>query len=129
MGLIAAVLIGQIAVDVGLFHSEVILYVSIAAIGTFATPSYELSVANKIFRMLLLIFVALFKAPGFMIGITVFLLYLVSLRPLNAPYLWPLLPFNPIALFQILIRRPVPGMILRPSIVHPRNRVRQRAGE
>lgn len=128
MGLIAAVLIGQIAVDVGLFHSEVILYVSIAAIGTFSTPSYELSVANKIFRMLLLICVAIFKAPGFIVGVAVYTLFLTSLRPLNAPYLWPLLPFNPIALYQILIRRPVPGSILRPSIVHPRNRVRQGLG-
>ncbi|RST61339.1 spore germination protein [Siminovitchia terrae] len=125
MGLIAAVLIGQIAVDVGLFHSEVILYVSIAAIGTFSTPSYELSVANKIFRMLLLITVALFKAPGFIVGCTVYILYLISLRPLNAPYMWPLIPFNPVALFQVLIRRPVPGSRLRPSIVHPRNRFRQ----
>lgn len=129
MGLIAAVLIGQIAVDVGLFHSEVILYVSIAAIGTFSTPSYELSVANKIFRMVLLIGVAIFKAPGFIVGVTIYLLFLISLRPLNAPYLWPILPFNPIALFQIFIRRPVPGSLLRPSIVRPRNRVRQRPGE
>ncbi|MFP3361971.1 spore germination protein, partial [Planococcus sp. SIMBA_143] len=54
MGLIAAVLIGQIAIDVGLFQPEVILYVAVASIGTFATPSYELSVANKMARLLLL---------------------------------------------------------------------------
>ncbi|WP_206435568.1 spore germination protein [Siminovitchia acidinfaciens] len=125
MGLIAAVLVGQIAVDVGLFHSEVILYVSIAAIGTFSTPSYELSVANKIFRMALLVAVALFKVPGLIVGCTVYFLYLISLRPLNAPYMWPLLPFSPKAFIHVLIRRPVPGSILRPSIVHPRNRFRQ----
>ncbi len=48
MGLIAAVLIGQIAIDVGLFVPEVILYLAVASIGNFATPSYELSIANKI---------------------------------------------------------------------------------
>ncbi|HEY4552087.1 MAG TPA: spore germination protein [Bacillaceae bacterium] len=125
MGLIAAVLIGQIAVDVGLFNSEVILYISVAAIGTFSTPSYELSVANKMARMALLIAVALFKVPGFVIGITVYLLFLVSLRPLGAPYLWPVLPFNPSAFMHILIRRTVPGSRLRPSIVHPRDPFRQ----
>lgn len=41
MGLIAAVLIGQIAIDVGLFVPEVILYISIASIGSYLTPSYE----------------------------------------------------------------------------------------
>ncbi|MCM3111568.1 spore germination protein [Lederbergia lenta] len=125
MGLIAAVLIGQIAVDVGLFGPEIILYISIVAIGTFSTPSYELSVANKMVRMILLIAVALFKAPGLIIGTTVFILFLTQLRPLNAPYLWPVLPFNPSAFTHILIRRPVPGSIFRPSIVHPRNKFRQ----
>lgn len=125
MGLIAAVLIGQIAVDVGLFMPEVILYISIAAVGTFSTPSYELSVANKIIRMLLLIVVAIFKLPGLVIATTLYIIFLVGLRPLNAPYLWPVLPFNPAAFLHILIRRAVPGSRLRPSIVHPRDRYRQ----
>lgn len=125
MGLIAAVLIGQIAIDVGLFVPEVILYVAVAAIGTFATPSYELSVANKIARLFLLLAVAFFKVPGFMIGSTLFILFLTQIRTLNAPYLWPFLPFNPQAFVQILIRRTVPGSAVRPSIVQPRDRFRQ----
>lgn len=125
MGLIAAVLIGQIAVDVGLFQAEVILYVAIVAVGTFATPSYELSVANKMVRMFLLICVALFKAPGFIIASTAYIIYLAQKRPLGAPYLWPLLPFNPIAFSHVLIRRAVPGARLRPSIVRPLDRIRQ----
>ncbi|MDQ0858550.1 stage V sporulation protein AF [Bacillus sp. V2I10] len=91
MGLIAAALIGQIAIDVGLFVPEVILYVAIAAIGTFATPSYELSIANKMLRLFLLILVAFFKAEGFVIGATVIFLFLTNIRSLNTPYLWPFL--------------------------------------
>lgn len=125
MGLIAAVLIGQIAVDVGLFNSEVILYVSVAAVGTFSTPSYELSVANKIVRMFLLVLVAIFHGPGLVIGATIFIIYLAQLRPLDAPYLWPLLPFHPAAFTHIIFRRAVPGALLRPSIVHPQDRYRQ----
>ncbi|WP_307255737.1 spore germination protein [Oikeobacillus pervagus] len=125
MGLIAAVLIGQIAIDVGLFVPEVILYVAIASMGTFATPSYELSIANKLVRLMLLILVALFKVPGFVIGTTLFILYLVRIRSLNTPYLWPFLPFNPAAFMQIIVRRSVPGSKIRPSIVHPRNRTKQ----
>ncbi|MGE6258894.1 spore germination protein [Heyndrickxia sporothermodurans] len=127
MGLIAAVLIGQIAVDVGLFVSEVILYVSVAAIGTYATPSYELSVANKIARVFLMLCVAFFKLPGLLIGGTLFIIYLAHIRALNAPYLWPFIPFNPQAITHILFRRTVPGTKIRPSIVHPRDRFRQPA--
>jgi stage V sporulation protein AF len=121
MGLIAAVLIGEIAINVGLFVPEVILYVSLAAIGMFSTPSYELSVANKIFRLFLLIVVAAFHLPGFVIGTTLYLLFLIQIRSLNTPYLWPFIPFNPRAFWKILVRSHVPGENLRPSIVHPQN--------
>lgn len=125
MGLIAAALIGQIAIDVGLFVPEVILYVAVATIGTFATPSLELSIANKIVRFFLLLTTAFFHAPGLVIGITVFILYLVGTKTVNTPYLWPLIPFYPKALSQILFRRPVPDSSMRPSILHPGNRFRE----
>ncbi|MGN7400600.1 spore germination protein [Cytobacillus praedii] len=125
MGLIAAVLIGQIAIDVGLFVPEVILYVSLAAIGTYTTPSYELSIANKLFRLLFLVLVAIFHTPGFVAGITIFILFLANMKPLNTPYLWPFIPFHPKALWRILVRASVPGSSIRPSIVHTTNRYKQ----
>jgi stage V sporulation protein AF len=127
MGLIAAVLIGEIAINVGMFVPEVILYVAVATIGTYATPSYELSVANKIGRILLLASAAIFGVPGFIVGVTVWILFLASIRSLNAPYLWPFIPFAPSAFMQILIRKAVPGSKIRPSIVHARNRRKQPA--
>jgi stage V sporulation protein AF len=125
MGLIAAVLIGQIAIEVGLFVHEVILYVAVAGIGSFTTPSYELSVANKIGRIILVILVSIFHTPGFVIGSTLLFIHLVTTRTLNTPYFWPFLPFEPKGFLQIIFRRAIPGSILRPSIVHPRNRYRQ----
>jgi stage V sporulation protein AF len=125
MGLIAAVLIGQIAISVGLFVPEVILYVAVSGIGTFTTPSYELSVANKIGRLLLLLLVAFFHTPGFVIGSSLFFIFMVQTRALNTPYFWPFLPFEPKGFLQIIFRRAIPGSALRPSIVHPRNRYRQ----
>ena len=125
MGLVAAVLIGQIAIDVGLFVPEVILYVAVVAIGNFVTPSYELGIANKIARLFLLICAALFHVPGLMVGITAYIIYLANIRSLNTPYLWPLIPFAPKAFMQIIVRRAVPGSQLRPQIMNTKNRVRQ----
>ncbi|RBW70363.1 spore germination protein [Bacillus taeanensis] len=125
MGLIAAVLIGQIAIDVGLFVPEVILYIAVAAIGNFATPSYELGVANKLIRLLLLLLVLAFEVQGFMIGATAIILFLATIKNINTPYLWPFLPFDPKAFLQIIIRVSVPLSKLRPSIVHPQNQKKQ----
>ncbi|UOQ46455.1 spore germination protein [Halobacillus salinarum] len=125
MGLIAAVLIGQIAIDVGMFQPEVILYIAVSAIGSYATPSYELSVANKMVRVGLVIFTAVLGLKGLVIGFTAYILFLARTKSLNTPYLWPFLPFNALAFAQILFRLSVPLSKVRPSIVHPQNNDRQ----
>lgn len=125
MGLIAAVLIGEIAIRVGWFVPEVILYLSLAVLGMYATPSYELSLANKFVRLFLLVLVYLLKIPGLAIGLTVTLIILTNTKSLNTPYLWPFIPFNFKALMAIVFRKPVPFMNERPSIVHPQNQKRQ----
>ncbi|SFA72896.1 stage V sporulation protein AF [Lentibacillus halodurans] len=125
MGLIAAVLIGQIAIDVGLFGPEIILYVSVSAIGVYVTPSYELGVANKIARFVLIVATALFESIGFVIAFTLYILYLAHLKSLQTPYLWPFIPFNAAGIIEILFRIPMPLSKKRPSVVHPKNDYRQ----
>lgn len=125
MGLIAAVLIGEIAIEVGLFSAEVILYVSISAVGSFATPSYELSVANKIVRIILIVITFLFQIKGFIIGTTLFLLWLISTKSMQTPYLWPFIPFNGKALNEIVFRVAMPLSKTRPSVIQPKNNQRQ----
>ncbi|MFD2925863.1 spore germination protein [Halobacillus naozhouensis] len=125
MGLIAAVLVGQIAIEVGMFVPEVILYISLAAIGSYSTPSYELSVANKMVRVVLVIITGIFGLPGFVVGSTAYILLLARTKSLSTPYLWPFLPFNAKALMQVLIRMSVPLSKIRPSIVHPQNNRRK----
>lgn len=125
LGLIAAVLIGQIAIEAGVFVPEVILYTSVSAVGGFATPSYDLQLANKIIRILLILTVAFFHVPGFMIVITLTIIYLSHVKNLNTPYLWPFIPFNPTGLYNILMRRAMPTSVLRPSIVRPLDKYRQ----
>lgn len=125
LGLIAAVLIGQIAVDVGLFSPEVILYISISTIGSYVTPSHELSVANKFINISLLLLTSLFGVSGFVIGVTITLFFLAHFTSIRTPYLWPFLPFNAKALLYVLVRIPVPYSNARPQIVHPKNVYRQ----
>ncbi|MFX3625588.1 MAG: spore germination protein [Ectobacillus sp.] len=125
LGLIAAVLIGQIAIEVGLFVPEVILYSAISVIGAYATPSYELSLANKIAKIFIVLLTAWLHEMGFIIGVTLLILSLASVRSLQTPYLWPFLPFDGSALMKIFIRPTISSLKTRPSIVHPQNTNRQ----
>lgn len=125
MGLLAAILVGDVAIKVGLFAPEVILYLAVAAIGMFATPSYELSLANRLVRLFLILMVGLFATPGLMIGLLVVLVGLATTRSLNTPYLWPFIPFNYKAMKDVVVRLAVPHKNQRPSIVRSQNSARQ----
>ncbi|MHA0855512.1 spore germination protein [Paenibacillus sp. CMAA1364] len=124
MGLIAAILVGDIAVKTGLFVNEVVLYMAIAAIGMFATPSYELGLANRIVRLVLLVAVSIFHVPGFVVGVTLLVLLLTLHRSYNSSYLWPFIPFNARAMAEILFRMPVLSNKKRPSFNKPRDNTR-----
>jgi stage V sporulation protein AF len=125
MGLVAAILIGDIAVKTGLFANEVILYMAVAAIGMFATPSYELGLANRIFRLVLLVSVAVWKIPGLVIATTLWIIVLSVQRSYNSPYMWPFIPFNAKAMYSLLIRKPVTSGNFRPSITKSADDTRQ----
>lgn len=124
MGLVAAIVIGQVAIDVGLFSSEVVLYVAVSAILTFAIPSFELSITTKIFRFFLLVCTASFGVPGFFIAFAFIYYYLCALKPMNVPYMWPFTPFFPKAMLRVLIRFPMTIDDPRPFIVKSPNRDR-----
>lgn len=121
LGLIAALMIGQVAVEVGLLTNEVILYLSVAAVGTFATPSYEMSQANRLVRLVLLVLTALFHYYGFLIGTVLIFLLLVRHQSFGVPYLWPFIPFEWQSFKDVLIRFPMPLRNRRPKILHPRD--------
>ena len=125
LGLVSALMIGSVAVDVGFFTNEVILFTSIAAIGTFATPSYELSLANQMVRLVLLITAGLFEVVGLVGGVVLWMLLLIRTKSLNTPYLWPLLPFNGGALMQVLIRPPMAWSSRRPKFLHTQDKTRR----
>ncbi|QAY68400.1 spore germination protein [Paenibacillus protaetiae] len=122
MSLVAAILIGDIAVQTGVFINEVILYMAVAAIGMFATPSYELGLANRIVRLLLIIAVSAFKVPGLVIATTAVLILLCTERSFNRPYMWPFIPFDLRALMNIILRPPVLQNRFRPNLLRPQRR-------
>ncbi|WP_077621506.1 spore germination protein [Sediminibacillus massiliensis] len=121
LGLVAAILIGEVAVEVGLFSHEVVLYLAVAAIGTFATPSYELSLANRTYRIILLIATAIFGVKGYVAGITIWIFYLLRMDSFRIGYLWPFLPFSARALRDVLIRSPIPLKNRRPTFLNPQD--------
>lgn len=104
ISLVSALVLGQVSIDLGIFSSEVLLVVCISSICGFATPSYELSLSNKLVSLILLLLVAFFQMEGLLIGFILLFLYLVSIKTFNVPYLYPLVPFDFKKLFRFMFR-------------------------
>lgn len=106
MGMIAAVLLGQFAVELGLFSEEILLASSIGAVCGFATPNYELSLTNKYIKLMMILSISLLNIYGFVIFNIWLFIYLIRLKPFGVSYLYPLIPFHGKALIDFLIRKP-----------------------
>ncbi|MBO8138547.1 MAG: spore germination protein [Desulfotomaculum sp.] len=125
LGIIAALLIGELATQVGLFTAEVVMYTAVAMVGIFLTPSFELSWANRLVRLFLLLAVAAFRLPGLIIAAFLVFVYLAATKSFGVPYLWPLVPLNYQYLKTIFVRTPVSMQNTRPSILKPKEFIRQ----
>jgi len=106
MGLIAGILIGDMAIRMGVFTTQTVLLVALSAIGTYVTPSYELGLANKITKILFILSILLFNYYGFIITILLWILYLGRIKSFGKSYLYPVLPFNLKRILKIFIRFP-----------------------
>ena len=51
MSFVAVFLLGDMAIELGAYTKEVLIMVALVNIGNLLTPSYELSLANKVFRI------------------------------------------------------------------------------
>ena len=108
LGIVSAILIGQVAVDVGLFGPEILFYVAIGALGAFVTPSYELGLANKMFKLFIIVGTALLGLWGYIGTIVIGFIFLATMKSFGKPYLYPLIPFNFKDLLKSVIRYPIP---------------------
>ncbi len=124
LGFIGAFMLGEFATKVGLFGNEIIFYTAVAAVGAFATPSMEFAMAMRLFRVMIIVLVMMFKLPGFISGIAAVFLLMLTTKSFNIPYLWPALPFNFSAMKDVLFRLPIPNKILRPAVLKPQDQDR-----
>ena len=110
LGIIGGLILSDLAVKVGIFVPETVLYIALAAVGTFATPSLEFALAIRIFRLFLLVMTGVFGLWGFSLSLLVILIIVLTSRSFKngKRYTWPLIPFKWKPLAHILFRMPIP---------------------
>lgn len=105
---VGALVLGEFAVNSGLFANEVVLFMSFVAISNFTQPSYELGYAIKLSRLTVLILTALFDVWGFAAGVLLTVLTVCFTKTIDGyTYLYPLIPFDRKALSSLLVRKSI----------------------
>lgn len=107
MSFIAVFLLGDMAIELGAYTKEILIMVALSNIGNLLTPSYELSLANKVFRILIGCLALVFGIAGFCIGVLLHVVILMSTRTIKFPYLYPLIPFSYKECKRILFGAPI----------------------
>lgn len=125
LGVIAALMLGDVAIKMGLFVPEVILLMTAVAVAGFATPSFELAMGNRLARFMLIFAVGFFKLWGLLAGSVILIIFLAFTKSFGIPYLYPLIPLNLKELWAVIMRRPVATKNFRPTMLHVKDKVSQ----
>lgn len=107
LSVIGGLILGDFAVQVGLFLPETILFMSVVAIAHFTQHNYELGYAFKYVRVTMLLLTYFLRWWGILLGSALFLFLLLTVPTLEERrrYFYPLIPFNGRALFSLFFRR------------------------
>jgi len=105
LSLIAAIVIGEFAINTGWFLPQSLLYTAVVVIANFTHENYEFAYAIKYCRMLTLILTHFFGVYGFIGGLLICASLIVFNRTLtNTSYIYPLYPFDGKELFKKFLR-------------------------
>lgn len=95
LSVMAALVLGEFSVESGWFSSEVMLAMAFVAIANYTQANYELGYALKFMRILNLILTQLFGILGYIAGLIIFVLALLTNKTISGQsYLYPLIPFD-----------------------------------
>ncbi len=106
ISIVGTLVIGQAAVTAGFVSPAVVIVIAVAAISAFAIPSYSLSRTTTLIRFPLLFATAFLGIFGYLGGVMIFCLYLLSIRSMGQPYVAPVSPFDKSRIKDIVTRAP-----------------------
>ena len=118
LGIVGGLVLGQAAVSANLISPLLIIVVSVAGLGLFAVPSYPLSLAVRIARMLLVLASTLAGFVGLNVALLCLLCAAAAQESFGTPYFAPAAPrmrHNADLFLRLSLRR----QARRPGMAHP----------
>lgn len=123
LSLISGLIIGDIAVSLHWASVEVLFYAAVTLLASLSINGTEFADGLKVYRILLIFATGFFGLPGFLVGLALILLSIITTPTFGGfSYFWPLFPFNKKALGRLLFRSPTPKA--QPTKIWNRGRIK-----
>lgn len=94
IGIVGTIVIGQAAVQAKLVSPLMVIVVSIVTMASLVAPDYSIMNPIRVYKFLLLALTGLFGLYGFIMGITIIVINLISTNSFGVAYTSPFAPFN-----------------------------------
>lgn len=117
VSIVGALVIGQAAVQASIVSPAMVIIVSITAIASFATPSFDMAISARLIRFLFMLGAASFGFYGIILTLLMMVVHLCSLRSFGVPYMAPFAPFIPVNMGDTVVRLPWWTLRQRPRLV------------
>jgi spore germination protein KA len=117
VSIVGALVIGQAAVQASIVSPAMVIIVSITAIASFATPSFDMAISARLIRFLFMLGAASFGFYGIILVLLMMVVHLCSLRSFGVPYMAPFAPFIPVNMGDTVVRLPWWTLRQRPRLV------------
>ena len=118
LSIVGGLILGQAVVEAELFSPLILIVVALSGLGSYAAPTFPLTLALRIGQLILLLAAGVGGYPGMTLALFCLLLRAFGVTSLNAPYFSPVAPKRP-ANPDRALRLPVWRQRLRGAIANP----------
>ncbi|MDK2800600.1 MAG: spore germination protein [Clostridiales bacterium] len=125
ISIVGALVLGEASVKAGIISPAMVVVVSITAISSFVSPTFNMAIAVRIIRFIFTFLAATFGLYGIAVGLLAMVLHLCSLRSFGIPYMSPMAPLILADQKDTIIRFPHWAFFKRPRLMNQKDVVRQ----
>ena len=118
LSIVGGLILGQAVVEAELFSPLILIVVALSGLGSYAAPSFSLTLALRIGQLILLLAAGVGGYPGMALALFCLLLRAFGVTSMKAPYFSPVAPKRP-ANPDRAVRLPVWRQRLRGAIANP----------
>lgn len=123
ISIVGALILGQAAVQAGIISPILVIVVAITGLASYAIPENSTNYMIRIGRFLYIAIGAFMGFYGLALFFTASIVYMVSIKSFDVPFLSPMAPYFPSSK-DMFYRQPVWKQWLRPFFVSPQDKVK-----